>query len=189
MGAAAIFFAMLSVIVGQKAPSPPQNAPAADDAKKVEGLEKQVEGLLDAGKLSEALPLAREVESILVKAQGRENWHAVTAAWRVRTLTAVLARSPEEQAEYRSALSAAREGKVLSGQSKHAEAQPLYEKSLDLVKKLLGEEYPDTISGYSNAGLNLKAQGRFPQAQPLLERAYAISKKLLGEEHPDTVSS
>jgi len=157
-----------------------------EEAEKVNGLEKQIEQLIGAGKLFDALSTAKVVESIRTGNQGKDHWESVNAAWRVRTLAAVVARTPAEQEEYRSLRTSDLEAEGLWKKNRYSEAVVVCEKALGLRKKLLGEEHPDTANGYNNLAFNLKSQGKHVEAQPLFEKSLALRKKLLGEEHPDT---
>jgi hypothetical protein len=57
------------------------------------------------------------------------------------------------------------------------------------IRKMLGEEHPDTAQSYNNLAYNLDMQGRDAESQPLLHKALGIRRKVLGEEHPDTAQS
>ena len=57
-------------------------------------------------------------------------------------------------------------------QQKYAEAQPLYEKALEIRRVLLSDDHPRTANGYSNVALNMQSQGQFAQAKPLLRRRW-----------------
>ena len=77
----------------------------------------------------------------------------------------------------------------LNAQGKSAEAEPLYQKALEIRRKVLGEDHPDTASSYNNVAFNLNAQGKSAEAEPLYRKALAICRKVLGEDHPDTATS
>ena len=49
----------------------------------------------------------------------------------------------------------------LNGQGKYAEAGPLFQKALDIHRKVLGEDHPDTATSYNNVAFNLNAQGKY----------------------------
>jgi tetratricopeptide (TPR) repeat protein len=77
----------------------------------------------------------------------------------------------------------------LDRQGQHGNALPLYQKALEIRRKVLGEEHPDTASSYNNLASCLNAQGQHGKALPLLEKALLIRRQVLGEEHPDTAAS
>ena len=68
-------------------------------------------------------------------------------------------------------------------------AQPLYEKALEINRRLLTDDHPDTARGYNNVADNLYAQGKYSDAQPLYEKALEINRRLLADDHPDTAFS
>jgi CHAT domain-containing protein/tetratricopeptide (TPR) repeat protein len=77
----------------------------------------------------------------------------------------------------------------LDAQRKYAEAEPLYRKALAIKRNVLGEDHPDTATGYNNLALNQKAQGKYAEAEPLYRKALAIRRNVLGEDHPETATS
>ena len=62
----------------------------------------------------------------------------------------------------------------LNAQGKHAQAQPLFEKALEIRRRLLTDDHPETALSYNNLAFNLNAQGKYAQAQPLFEKALEI---------------
>ena len=69
------------------------------------------------------------------------------------------------------------------------QAQPLYEKALEIRRRLLTDDHPDTATSYNNLAVNLNAQGKYAEAQPLYEKALEIRRRLLTDDHPDTATS
>ena len=76
----------------------------------------------------------------------------------------------------------------LQAQSKFAEAQPLFEKALEIRQRVLTDDHPQTAVSYHNLAHTFSRQGKYAQAQPLFEKALAIHRRLLTDEHPDTAS-
>ena len=74
-------------------------------------------------------------------------------------------------------------------QGKYAQAQPLLEKALEIRRRLLTDDHPDTAGSYNTVTYILTAQGKYAQAQPLLEKALEIYRRLLTDDHPDTANS
>ena len=64
-----------------------------------------------------------------------------------------------------------------------------FEKALEIYRRLLTDEHPNTAQGYNNVAYNLQAQGKYAQAQPLFEKALEINRRLLTDDHPDTATS
>src|SRR5205085_1545395 len=64
-----------------------------------------------------------------------------------------------------------------------------YRQALEIRRRVLGEEHPDTANSYHNAAAGLRDQGEYAQAEPLFEQALDVRRRLLGETHPDTANS
>jgi tetratricopeptide (TPR) repeat protein len=77
----------------------------------------------------------------------------------------------------------------LSYQRKYDAAQPVLEKALEIRRRLLTDDHPDTVASFITVGFNLKAQGNYAAAQPLFEKALEISRRQLGDNHPVTAKS
>ena len=65
----------------------------------------------------------------------------------------------------------------------HAAAQPLYEKALEIRRRLLSDDHPDIAQSYNNVAGNLDDQGKHAQAQPIFEEALEILRRLLTDNH------
>ena len=60
---------------------------------------------------------------------------------------------------------------------------------MDVRKKLLGAEHPDTITSVANLASTYRKQGRWNEAEKLEVQVMDMTEKLLGAEHLDTLSS
>lgn len=60
-------------------------------------------------------------------------------------------------------------------QRRHAEAEPLFRRTLGILEKALGPEHPDVAAGLNNLAVVYHAQGRLADAEPLFRRALAIA--------------
>ena len=60
---------------------------------------------------------------------------------------------------------------------------------MDMRKKLLGAEHPDTLLSMRNLASTYRNQGRWNEAEQLQVQVMDMTKKLLGAEHPDTLLS
>jgi hypothetical protein len=60
---------------------------------------------------------------------------------------------------------------------------------MDMRKKLLGAEHPDTLSSMGNLASTYQNQGRWNEAEKLEVQVMDMRKKLLGAEHPHTLTS
>jgi tetratricopeptide (TPR) repeat protein len=71
----------------------------------------------------------------------------------------------------------------------YSQALPLYERSLAIWEKVLGEHHPLVATSLNNLAGLYRNQGKYEQALPLYERSLAIWEKVLGEHHPDVAQS
>ena len=74
-------------------------------------------------------------------------------------------------------------------QGRYDEAEQLYVKVLEVSRRVLGEEHPDTVGSMYNLACLYKDQGRYEQAEPLYVELLDIRRRVLGEEHPDTLNT
>ena len=77
----------------------------------------------------------------------------------------------------------------LLAQGNLKEAEPLLIKLLEIRRRVLGEENPQTLDSMRWLGVLYYNQGRYSEAEPLLIKAMEISRRALGEKHPDTLLS
>ncbi len=77
---------------------------------------------------------------------------------------------------------------LYQAQGKYAEAEPLYQRSLGIMEKVLGPEHPDVAASLNNLAELYRNQGRYAAAEPLYQRSLGIMEKALGPEHPDVAT-
>jgi tetratricopeptide (TPR) repeat protein len=80
-------------------------------------------------------------------------------------------------------------GSILSRQGRRREALELDKRTLDLRRKVLGEEHPDTAFSFFNIGMSYLQLNDLEMGLDLSTRALDIRRKVLGGEHPDTAAS
>src|SRR5882757_395383 len=68
-------------------------------------------------------------------------------------------------------------------------AEQLQIEVMDMRKKLLGANHPDTIKSMGNLATTRRKQGRWNEAELLEIRVMDMRKKLLGANHPHTINS
>ena len=78
---------------------------------------------------------------------------------------------------------------VLGENGDLSSAEQLEVQVMDMRKKLLGAEHPDTLTSMANLTLTYHDQGRWKEAEQLDIQVMDKRKKLLGAEHPDTIDS
>jgi tetratricopeptide (TPR) repeat protein len=61
--------------------------------------------------------------------------------------------------------------------------------SLEIKRRVLGHEHPETLSTINNLAGLFRDQGKYAQAEPLLTKVLEVRRRVLGQEHPDTLLS
>jgi tetratricopeptide (TPR) repeat protein len=167
-------------------PAPGLRKLTGDDAKRAEELGKAIEAALKADRWDEAIARADELVALRTRVQGLKHFETVDAEWRLKTLRRVAPMGNEDRIAYQSADTTYARAATLANQGKDALAQPLFEKALEINRRLLTDDHPDTATAYNNVAYNLYAQGKYAQAQPLYEKAQEIKRRRLTDDHPDT---
>jgi serine/threonine protein kinase/Tfp pilus assembly protein PilF len=93
-------------------------------------------------------------------------------------------RQPAIEASIRSTI-----GQTYAELGLYDQAQHQLEQALDLQRRVLPEDHPDTLSTMSNLAALYISNGKLPQGEPLAVHAVAARRRVLGEEHPDTLVS
>jgi Flp pilus assembly protein TadD len=74
-------------------------------------------------------------------------------------------------------------------QGEYNDAEPLYLQSLDILKRQLGNDYPDVATSLNNLALLYYFQGQYNDAEPLYLQSLDIRKRQLGNDHPHVATS
>jgi len=156
------------------------------DAKQAEELNQAIKAALKGDRWDEAIARVEKLLALRTRAQGPKHFETVDADWRLKTLRRVAPMPSEDRVAYRSANTMDHQADILLAQGKYAQAQPLYEKALEIRRRLLTVDHPLTAESYNNLAVNLNAQGKYAQAQPLYEKALEIYRRLLSDDHPNT---
>ncbi len=72
-------------------------------------------------------------------------------------------------------------------QGKYKMAEDLYDRCLEIKKRIYGEEHPEVALNLHNLAAVYSAKGRWEQAEAHYKQALALREKSLGESHPDLV--
>jgi len=160
-----------------------------DDAKRAEELDKAIVAALKADRWDEAVARAEELLALRTRAQGPKHFETVNAEWHLNTLRRVARMAREDRVAYQSADSMNAQGETLNAQGKYAQAQPLLEKALEIRRRLLTDDHPDTADSFSGLAGSLAYHGKYTEAQPLFEKALEIYRRLLTDDHPFTAQS
>ena len=73
-------------------------------------------------------------------------------------------------------------------QGRYAEAEPLYNRSLEIREKALGPDHPSVATALNNLAALYQSQGRYAEAEPLCKRSLKITEKALGPDHPSVAT-
>jgi eukaryotic-like serine/threonine-protein kinase len=63
------------------------------------------------------------------------------------------------------------------------------ERTVEIRRRALGDEHPDTLQSMNNLSVLYLQQGEAPRAEPLLARLLEVRRRVLGEDNPDTLVS
>ena len=162
---------------------------AGEDAKTAAKLEKRIAELEAADDYGGAIQSAEELLQLRNRRQGADHHEVKTAEQDVVALKKVAALEAKERRTWRQVTSRWREAEQLRNSAKYAAALTIEKEILEIRRKVLGEDHPDTAGSYGVVAFILNAQGKAAEAGPLYQKALEIRRKVLGEEHPDTASS
>jgi CHAT domain-containing protein/Tfp pilus assembly protein PilF len=154
---------LLAVLLYLLQPGPPLIADEQDDGAKVLSLNKQVIELYQAGKFSEAIPIAQEFLELCEKAVGPNHPGTAYALNNLATL--------------------------YYSMGDYAKAEPLFQRALKINEKALGPDHPGTAHALNNLAALYDHMGNYAKAEPLCQRALKNNEKALGPDHPDTAKS
>jgi hypothetical protein len=71
----------------------------------------------------------------------------------------------------------------------NAAARPYFEQSLEIRRKVLGEEHPDTALSLNNLAILCYYVGDLKEAVEFMNHVVMIFNKILGPQHPHTESA
>ncbi len=72
---------------------------------------------------------------------------------------------------------------------KYAEAQPLYNRSLEIREKSLGKYHPEVAATMDNLAQLYMKQNQYEKSNTLFTQVLEIREKSLGKEHPDVATT
>jgi eukaryotic-like serine/threonine-protein kinase len=99
-------------------------------------------------------------------------------------ITGKFDRQPEVEAAIRTTM-----GQTYMDLGLYPEARTQLERALELQRRVLGADNPNTLKTISRLGRIAYLEGRHPQAESLLSQAFELQRRVLGAEHPDTLYS
>jgi tetratricopeptide (TPR) repeat protein len=161
---------------------------SVDDAKRAEELHKSIDAARNADRWDEAVARAEELLLLRTRVQGPKHFETVSDEWRLKTLRRVALMAHEDRITYQSAGTMYEQADTFVSKGRYAQAQPLVERLLEIRRRLLTDDHPDTAAGYDDLAFILNSQGKYAQAQPLYEKGLEIRRRLLTDDHPDTAA-
>jgi len=93
-------------------------------------------------------------------------------------------RQPEVEAAIRDTM-----GQTYLDLGLYPEAQTQWERALELQRRVLGAQNPETLKTINLLGRTAFLQAKYPEAEGLNGQALKIQRRVLGPEHPQTLSS
>ncbi len=160
-----------------------------EDERRARQLEEQIEQAMKADRWDEAIARAEELAALRTRIQGPKHFETMDAEWRLKTSRRVASMPREDRLAYHSTRSMMNQAQTLGAQGKYAAAQPLDEKALQIRRRLLADDHPETADSYHHLAYVLNGQGKYAAAQPLYEKALQIRRQLLTDDHPRTALS
>jgi tetratricopeptide (TPR) repeat protein len=76
---------------------------------------------------------------------------------------------------------------VYSKEGRYGDAEALGSQALEIRRRVLGPEHPETLSSMNNLAIVYQYETKYKQAQALFSKASEISLRLRGAEHPFTL--
>ncbi len=147
-------------------PKPPwQRLLTGADAKKAADLGTRIAEAENADRYADALAATEELLALRTQAQGADHWQTAEVKWALVTLQKVAALPPEKRLGWRTAAQGDAEADRLEQRAQYAKAPPLRQQRLKWCREILGEDHPETATGYNNVAANL--DGRLTAAEVL----------------------
>jgi eukaryotic-like serine/threonine-protein kinase len=95
-----------------------------------------------------------------------------------------LAKDPEVQSEMMHLM-----GGVYDNLGLYPQAQSLFADAIDIRRRVLGPENPDTLKSMHGLCRPLREQGQYAEAEKLQRATLDVQRRVLGNENPDTLAS
>jgi CHAT domain-containing protein/Tfp pilus assembly protein PilF len=168
------------------APFIPSGKLTPNRQKQIDQLKSRLQNAAEAGKMDQALRLAREVKELRQAWQGKKHWETVDAGFVVERYGRLARLMESRWLAVGRVIRFNRAGAKLVAGGKYAHAQPHLENALTICHEVFGEEDAETAVTCGNLAACLSAQGKHTAARPYYETALAISRKSLGKGHPNT---
>lgn len=164
-------------------------------------LVKRTFELYQAGKYSEAVPVAQRYADMVKRQYGIDAPEYAIALNNLAELYRVQGRHRETEPLIKLALAIAEKAHgsdhpnvgayvntlsmVYFDQGRYGEAEPLIKRALAIAEKALGPNHLHFVTRLNNLAELYRVQGRYGEAEPLIKRALAIIEKTRGPDDPE----
>ncbi len=155
-------------------------------------------GLEKMGRFAEAVPVVREAIGMFERTLGREHpetgeahsllaWtllksgHPAEGEESARLAMKLWERDPNDDRLTEAPKTLA---SLLRNTKRGAEAETIYRRELEWLRKKHGPEHPNIVLSLDNFGMKLVDNGKFDEAEPLLLESVAQGRKFFGERNP-----
>jgi CHAT domain-containing protein/tetratricopeptide (TPR) repeat protein len=167
-------------------PPPRLRVLTGDEARQVEALAKTIDKLEREGRYAEAVVPAREVLAIRRRVQGEGHWEAISARFVEQKETRMAGQPAVERGALGATIAQYEEASKLYVQGRYADCEKVLRTIVDVSRRNLGEDHPDTATCDESLAACLIGRGRTAEAEPILRQALAIRLRTVGEGHPET---
>ncbi len=132
-----------------------------------------------------------QIESIRLLAQryGERNWRVSDARWALRDLERRQRLTPEARAQLKKAEELDAVRLRFFEQERFRESLVAAREELEIRKRVMGEEHPDTAACLDRVGVLYYRLVDYAKAEPFSRQALELRRKILGDAHPATASS
>ena len=176
--------------------------PAFADPNEIAELSWQAQQLIDAGKTTEAIPIAERAAQLTKTEFGDNSATYATSINRLGEMYRMVGRWSDAEPLYKRAREIRADqdkgkltdtvnnlGILYVSQGRLAEAEPLLRQAIDDYTVKYGPEHAFVATSQTNLALVYRSMGRFTEAEELLKRALATRQKRFGSDHPDVANS
>ena len=71
----------------------------------------------------------------------------------------------------------------------YGDAETLFRETLEVHRRVLGPEHPDTLAVIGGMGSVIKQQGRHAESEAIFRKLLEVQRRVSGPEHPETLKS
>ena len=118
------------------------------------------------------------------KTHGREVTLRESLDQAARDAGTKFAKQPEIEARVRKKI-----GGIYSALGEYQEAEKQFSRALEIRRRVVGEEHPETLTSMYDLAKALNRNGKLRESERMHRRALELRRRVLGEQHPETLMS